>query len=298
MSYRTCVLGGASLGIAIAAFFAESVLLWLAVAALAVSVALLLAAATKVLLGVERFSFLHYQLAAIACVAVVHAPSLDLLALALAIAQGIGRIGCAHAGCCHGRPFRAGIRYTRGHVAEHWVGARLIPVQWIESGGLLLLAVAVAFTIGNGAFVLYATSYAALRFMTELLRGDRRPHYAGLSEAQWICLATAIVLAPTTIAALLVVAAIAVMRMRRIDVDAFARAVHAARATSSVANAAGLRISHGRTGDTEHYTLSAVAPRHTRPLAALLRDLVHPDQRLTLLPRDGGVLHVIVGGAA
>jgi hypothetical protein len=153
----------------------------------------------------------------------------------------------------------------------------------------------VGFRIGDGAFVLYATSYAALRFMTELLRGDRRPHFAGLSEAQWICLANAIVLAPTPVAALLVVAAIAVMRMRRIDVDAFARAVHAARATSSVAGVAGLRISHGRTGDLEHYTLSSVAPRQTRGLAALLRDLVHPDQRLTLLPRDGGVIHVVVG---
>lgn len=305
MSYRTCVFGGVLAGVTVAAFFAESVWLWIAIAAFAIAMALLLAALTKVLFGLERFSFLHYQIATLASTAALLTalrapvlPAMELLALSLAIAQGIGRIGCAFAGCCHGRPFRIGLRYERGRVAEHFAGARLVPVQWLESGALLLLAMAIALTLGRGAFVVYASSYALLRFALELLRGDRRPHFAGLSEAQWICVATAIVFAPVAIKLLLAIAALAVMRARRIDVDAFARAVYAARETHELERVHGLIISHGRTDETEHYTLSSVAPKQARALAAMVRDLAHPDRRVQCLTRDGGLVHIIVGGAA
>ncbi|HEX2832561.1 MAG TPA: prolipoprotein diacylglyceryl transferase family protein [Thermoanaerobaculia bacterium] len=305
MSYRTAVFGGVIAGVSAAAFFAESLLLWIAIAAFAIAMALLLAALTKVLFGIERFSFLHYQAATLASTAALlsamHAPvlpAMELLALALAIAQGIGRIGCAYAGCCHGRPFRVGLRYERGRVAAHFAGARLVPVQWLESVALLLLATAVALTIGRGAFVVYVSSYAVLRFALELLRGDRRPHFAGLSEAQWICVVTAIVFAPVAIKLLLALAAVVVMRMRRIDVDAFARALHAVRETNELERVHGLRISHGRTGEAEFYTLSSVAPERARALAELVRDLAHPDRRVQCVTRDGGLLHIIVGGAA
>jgi prolipoprotein diacylglyceryltransferase len=305
MIYRACVFGGVLSGIAIAAFFAESVLLWIAVAAFAVSMALLLAALTKVVFGVERFSFLHYQVATLASTAALLAalrapvlPALDLLALALAISQGVGRIGCAFAGCCHGRPFRAGIRYERGRVAEHFANARLFPVQLVEATLLLALAVIVAMNIGRGAFVLYVSSYAAMRFALELLRGDRRPQFAGLSEAQWICAITALLFAPLVMRLAFVIAIFVVMRMRRIDVDAFARAVHAVRETNAIEQVNGLRISHGLAGDEEHYTLSTVAPRHARKFAGMLRDLAHPDRAMRCVVREHGIVQVIVGGAA
>lgn len=320
MIYRTCVLGGVSTGILLAALLASRAgltpQLWVAIVAFGVAVALFLAAVTKVVFGTESFSFLHYQLAALASTSFLLAamkgpvlPALDLLALTLAVAQAIGRIGCASAGCCHGRPFRIGIRYDRDRVAEHWSGARLFPVQWIESGALFVIAMAVATTIGRPpgtAFVLYATSYAAARFTLEMFRGDARRHFLGLSEAQWICLVTAMAIASwqrgftIAVAASLVLGAL-LHRAHRIDFDALARAVLAARGTSDVASAANVRISHGVAGNAEHYTLSAaqpLTPRHAGSLAGLLRDIAHPDQRIVLTPAGhGGIYHVVIGGA-
>jgi prolipoprotein diacylglyceryltransferase len=171
-SYRTCVLGGSAAGIAVAAIFSVSPLLWVAVAAFAVCVALFLAAMTKVLFGVESFSFLHYQLATIAATALMYAPALDSLALALAIAQAIGRIGCASAGCCY------------GHVGR-------VRVQLVESAALFVIA---AFTVKFG-IVFYAVAYAITRFTLEFFREDRRRRWLGASEAQWICLITTLALA-------------------------------------------------------------------------------------------------------
>jgi prolipoprotein diacylglyceryltransferase len=320
--YRACVLGGVSAGILVSALFASRAgltpSLWIAVAAFGVAIALFFAAITKVLFGKETFSFLHYQLMALASTSALLAamgapilPALDLLALTLAMAQGFGRIGCATAGCCHGRPFRIGIRYDRERVAEHWSGARLFPVQWIESLVLFGIAIAVGLTIGDepgSAFALYATSYAAARFMLEILRGDRRRHLLQLSEAQWICLATAIGITAwqrgfgILIAALLALGALVLHRANRIDFDAFARAVHAARSTSSVATMSAVRISHGKVDLAEHYTISAdrpLTPRAAGWLAGLLRDTAHPDQSIVLRPAQrSGIYHVVVGGTS
>jgi prolipoprotein diacylglyceryltransferase len=325
-SYRTCVLGGVSLGIVAATCFAARAgltpLLWIAVVSFGVAIALFLAAITKVLFGIESFSFLHYQLAALAStsalLAMMHAPvlpALDLLALTLAVAQSIGRLGCAGAGCCHGRPFRIGIRYASPRVAGHWSGARLFPVQWLESVALCAIAIAVASTIGAApgtAFVFYATSYAVARFTLELFRGDVRRHFAGLSEAQWICLVTAIAVATwqrgftIAIAGALAVAALLVHRMHRVrtyrvEPDSLARALFTARASAGVAEAAGVRISHGTTEGAEHYTISAPQPltaRDARSLAALVRDLAHPDGDLQLIAGNGGIYHLVVGRAS
>jgi prolipoprotein diacylglyceryltransferase len=321
MIYRTCVLGGVAVGIVIATFFATPAgltpLLWIAIASFAVAVALFFAAVTKVIFGVETFSFLHYQVGALAATGGLLAatdgpvlPALDLLALTLAIAQAVGRIGCASAGCCHGRPFRVGIRYGRDRVAEHWAGARLFPVQWIESSALFVIAVAVASAIDvapGKAFVLYATLYAAVRFTLELFRGDVRRHFGELSEAQWICVATASSIAiwqrgaTMVVAALLAIAAVVMARAHRIEFDAIARAVFAARASTDVQPAADLRISHGRTAAIEHYTVSAsraLTRRDARSLAALLRDLIHPDEHIALTGGERGIYHLIVGGPA
>lgn len=319
-SYRTCVLGGVSIGIIAATFFATRAgltpLLWIAVVSFGVAIALFLAVITKVVFGTESFSFLHYQIAALASTSALLAamnapilPALDLLALTLAIAQAIGRIGCASAGCCHGRPFRIGVRYDVPRVAEHWSGARLFPVQWIESCALFLIAIAVAIAIGvapGKAFVLYATSYGAVRFTLEIFRGDARRHFFGISEAQWICVLTAIAMATVSNAAIVVAVALLIattilLRRPRVDHDAFARAIFYARASSDVQSAAGLCISHGVSASTEHYTISAagsLAARDARSLAALLRDIAHPDRSLELVAGSGGIYHVVIGRAS
>ncbi|HEV7240693.1 MAG TPA: prolipoprotein diacylglyceryl transferase family protein [Thermoanaerobaculia bacterium] len=173
LSYRTCVLGGSVTGIAVTTLFATRAgltpLLWIAVAAFAVCVALFLAAMTKVLFGVESFSFLHYQLATVAATMVMLPSALDLLALALAIAQAIGRIGCASAGCCHGRVGR-------------------VRVQYVESATLFVIA---ALTAIYG-FAFYVIAYAIARFTLEYFRDDERRRWLGVSEAQWICALSAL----------------------------------------------------------------------------------------------------------
>jgi prolipoprotein diacylglyceryltransferase len=268
LSYRTCVLGGCATGIAVATLFATRAgltpLLWLAVAAFAVSVALFLAAMTKVLFGVESFSFLHYQLATVAATLLVFAPALDLLALALTIAQAIGRLGCASAGCCHGRVGR-------------------FRVQYVESAALFAIAAVMVGAYGtygtygsyssysshSSQFLFYVLAYAATRFVLELYRTDERRHWRGVSEAQWICVLTSIAAAAwqqglaIVVAVALVVAAIARMTSR-------------------------MRVSHGVTGGVEHYTISGVTPRRARTLARRANAQLVPGT-------TPGVYHLLLG---
>lgn len=298
--YRTCVFGGVIAGTVLALPFASRAgltpLLWIAAATFAICVALALAAITKVLFARETFTFLHYQLATIAATYLMLPAALDLLALMLAIAQAMGRIGCARVGCCHGRPARFGVRYGRGQVAEHWIGARVIPVQYLESFALFVIAIFTARAIGTpgAALTTYALSYACVRFATELLRGDPRRRFGRLSEAQWICVLTAVAIAilrrDTTIliAAALIAAAIAIKPR---DLDAIARAVHLARNQRGIAEGPGVRISYGVIDDVEHYTLSVPA-HEARAMAALVRDLAHPDAHITLTAGNG-VFHVV-----
>jgi prolipoprotein diacylglyceryltransferase len=299
--YRTCVFGGVIAGAVVAMPFASRAgltpPLWLVAAAFAICVALALAAITKVLFARETFTFLHYQLATLAATYLMLPAALDLLALMLAVAQAIGRIGCARAGCCHGRPARFGIRYGAGQVAEHWIGARVIPVQYLESFALFAIAIFTARAIGTpgAALTTYALSYACVRFATELLRGDPRRRFGRLSEAQWLCVVTAVAIAivrrdaTILVAAAALIAAAAAIEPR--DVDAIARAVHLARNRRGVVDAPGLRISYGVIDDVEHYTLS-VAAREARAMAALVRDLAHPDAHITLTAGNG-VFHVV-----
>lgn len=306
MTYRACVYGGVLAGIGAAVPFATRVgltpLLWLAIAAFASCVAFAFAAITKVLVAKETFSFLHYQIVVFVTTAALLAafdapllPALDLLALCLAVTQSIGRIGCAVAGCCHGRPSRIGVRCREGRVAAHWARARVIPVQLIESAALVAIAVftARALETPGTALAMYATSYAGVRFTTELLRGDVRRHVLGLSEAQWICAVTGVVFARGAFALAFVIAAVAVAMTHRLDVDAIARALYTARRSNAIAVAAGLRISHAITEGIEHYTLSGSSDIGS--LAALVRDLAHPDAHVSLV-RGSEAHHVIVGG--
>lgn len=202
LTYRTCVLGGCAIAIATATLFATRVgltpLLWIAVAALAVSVAFVLAVATKVLFGVESFSFLHYQLATVLTTIVVLPDALNLLALTLAIAQAFGRLGCASAGCCHGR------------------GA--FPLQRVESALLFAIAAFCALFIDH-AFVIYALSYAVTRFALEFFRGDRRRHFRGVSEAQWICVATSIAMIAVDAVVIPVAVLLAFATLMRFEIE-------------------------------------------------------------------------------
>ena len=121
----------------------------------------------------------------------------DVVAVALMLGLGIGRLGCFFGGCCHGRACAAqaggllldlpggevwwteglpllALRFDTGAVA----GQLVYPTQLIESAGAFLLAAGLhQLTVRRRRFdgqVLAAmlASYGMLRFFVETLRGD------------------------------------------------------------------------------------------------------------------------------
>lgn len=208
--YGLCVCSGAVLGaawmVALAAWSGASPLLALAGAVTGIAAALAFAFVTKAATGAERFTFYHYQLTVLAvgggALAWAEGPALlylDLLAVGLAAVQAVGRLGCLGAGCCHGRAVPWGMRYGHEHAEDGFpqrlVGVPLLPVQAVESSVLFALAAAGSFFLvlagpePGSALALYLAGYGAVRFLLERWRGDRRPSFAGLSEAQWTALA-------------------------------------------------------------------------------------------------------------
>ncbi|MDR2455581.1 MAG: prolipoprotein diacylglyceryl transferase [Deltaproteobacteria bacterium] len=67
-------------------------------------------------------------------------PMGDALAPALALGQGIGRLGCLMAGCCYGRPAPRFLGLTFPRASQAPWGIPLYPTQAMESLALLLLA--------------------------------------------------------------------------------------------------------------------------------------------------------------
>lgn len=124
-------------------------------------------------------------------------PYLDVIAPGMAFFLAAGRVGCLLAGCCHGRPSSVGVTYGAEHAAHgfprHLVGVRLFPVQALEAAGLVVIGAtslaALPFAAPGRVFAWFLAAYAVLRFGTEALRGDRRPHWLGLSVPRWMSLA-------------------------------------------------------------------------------------------------------------
>lgn len=128
-------------------------------------------------------------------------PYLDVIAVGIAFFLAAGRIGCLLVGCCHGKPASAGIAYGPDHVRDgfphHWMGVRLFPVQVLESiglcgiggAGLLVLPWAPAGSVLSW----FLGAYSVMRFGLEGLRGDRRPHFFGLSVGRWMAMAELVI---------------------------------------------------------------------------------------------------------
>lgn len=115
----------------------------------------------------------------------------DLLSPSIALAQGVGRIGCFLAGCCYGRETESflGVVFPEGCMAP--AGVKLLPTQLFSSAGdfviaiLLLLAYKRRKHIGDvGA--LYMLLYGVGRFGIEILRSDNRGTVGVLSTSQAI----------------------------------------------------------------------------------------------------------------
>ena len=211
--YRFFVLLGALAALTCVPLLAlgTGLAVWIALPAVAAGAlaALLMASAAKALSGQESYVFYHYQLLFILAVGLCLwlggwpvLPYLDVAALGLGVAHSIGRVGCQLAGCCHGRPSRAGAPYRAwngGQAADPvWNGVRMLPVPAIESLLTCVLTAALAFHFVAGQpapgsiLAAYLMGYAAIRFGLEFLRGDaRRRYWIGLSEAQWTALTVA-----------------------------------------------------------------------------------------------------------
>lgn len=125
----------------------------------------------------------------------------DALAPSLALGVAVVRIGCFAASCDYGKATNLpwGVVFTNSMAARLTsipLGVRLHPSQLYESAlgvlilGLLLILERKPRPVGFSILV-FATSYAAGRFLLEFLRGDvDRGFWGPLSVSQWLSLAT------------------------------------------------------------------------------------------------------------
>jgi phosphatidylglycerol:prolipoprotein diacylglycerol transferase len=109
-------------------------------------------------------------------------PTADLIAPALALGHGFGRIGCFSAGCCYGSECSApwAVVFNNAYASE-LTGVRLHaplhPVQLYEAV-LNFLNFGVLFVIlkkkkfDGQVFAFYIINYSVIRFFTEYFRGD------------------------------------------------------------------------------------------------------------------------------
>ncbi len=106
----------------------------------------------------------------------------DLIAPALALGHGFGRIGCFSAGCCYGSECAAPWAVIfKNEYASQLTGVHLNeamhPVQLYEAA-LNFLNFAVLFLIlkrkrfDGQVFAFYILNYSVIRFITEYFRGD------------------------------------------------------------------------------------------------------------------------------
>ena len=100
-----------------------------------------------------------------------------------ALAQAFGRIGCFLGGCCFGRPGFFGFAYPEGSPPHAVYGdCTLYPVQLIEAaflcGVFFVCRRLVHFRRRGGVYLMLMTLG---RFAFELLRGDNRGDFAGIT---------------------------------------------------------------------------------------------------------------------
>jgi len=106
----------------------------------------------------------------------------DLIAPALAMGHGFGRIGCFSAGCCYGtecaapwavvfhNKYAAGLTGVRLDTPMHPVQLYEAVLNFINFGVLFLILKKKKFD--GQVFALYILNYSVIRFFTEYFRGD------------------------------------------------------------------------------------------------------------------------------
>lgn len=115
----------------------------------------------------------------------------DLVMPSVALAQGLGRLGCFFAGCCYGKETDAwyGITFRHSNFAPNNV--KLIPTQLISSAGdfaicgILLFYASKKPRDGRVASA-YLMLYGVGRFIVEFWRNDYRGSIGWMSTSQLI----------------------------------------------------------------------------------------------------------------
>ena len=117
----------------------------------------------------------------------------DLAFPCIALAQGIGRIGCFCAGCCYGKVAPEGawyaLHFPEGSSAPAGVG--LYPTQLISAAGMIFLAVLLLIVYKKQKFrgetvSFYMVFYSVGRYLVEMLRDDDRGVVGPFSTSQLI----------------------------------------------------------------------------------------------------------------
>lgn len=99
-------------------------------------------------------------------------PLSEIAAGSIAVAHGLGRLGCLFAGCCHGAITDAW--YGIYHV---YLQAKAVPVQLFEAIFLFCLFGYLTWRLVKGKhhnLAIYLMTYAVWRFFIEYLRNDHR----------------------------------------------------------------------------------------------------------------------------
>ncbi len=107
-----------------------------------------------------------------------------------ALFMGFGRLGCFLGGCCYGIPVSWGIVFPEGGMAP--AGVPLFPTQLAEAAGNFLIFCLLCWakprlTRKKELVLIYAGSYAVLRFFLEFVRADPgRGSLGPFTTSQWI----------------------------------------------------------------------------------------------------------------
>jgi phosphatidylglycerol:prolipoprotein diacylglycerol transferase len=121
----------------------------------------------------------------------------DALSPALTIGQGLGRIGCFMAGCCHGRlsPPNLWFSVTFPPGSQAPSGWPLYPTQLIEAAGLFLLTGLIFWVLKKNnrppglVLGVYLFGSGLLRFFVDGYRGDSRGELLwGWPPTTWMAL--------------------------------------------------------------------------------------------------------------
>jgi Prolipoprotein diacylglyceryl transferase len=206
-AFHVCGVMGLGLALLLtmilAMYLGLSLLVIAGLAVVAVMVFLGLVMATKLITGEEKIIYYHHEIALMIMAALflwlTHQPILpylDITILGIGTFLFCGRVGCLMVGCCHGRPYRLGVRYRPEHAeagfTPYLVGVRLFPIQAVESLWVFcIVAIGIIFILQSWppgtALSWYVVAYDTGRFSFEFFRGDPdRPYLWGFSEAQWI----------------------------------------------------------------------------------------------------------------